>query len=177
MVLHFHPNSDYLIWTGNKDCGGTGEHCWAEAQFSRDNGRTWSFVEDYVKNCAFAKDEKLDADPTEIICEIASHTRLSKDHRDYLALIILWSWWLDGTILRRERGGCFLRMWLDLPNFQSFWLLLRYTFFYFLFFLDWSLWISFQALPSRDMLELQVSLDGSSSGSSSYYCRLDSRGW
>ena len=69
MVLHFHPNSDFLIWTGNKDCSGSGENCRAEAQFSRDNGRTWSLVEDYVKNCAFAKDEKLDADPTEIVCE------------------------------------------------------------------------------------------------------------
>ena len=56
-----------LIWTGNKDCGG--ENCRAEAQFSRDNGRSWSFVEDYVKNCAFAIDKQLDADPTEIVCE------------------------------------------------------------------------------------------------------------
>lgn len=56
-----------LIWTGNKDCGG--DNCRAEAQFTRDNGRTWTFVEDYVKNCAFAKDKHLDADPTEIVCE------------------------------------------------------------------------------------------------------------
>ena len=67
VVLHFHPNSDMLIWTGNKDCGG--DNCRAEAQFTRDNGRTWTFVEDYVKNCAFAKDKHLDADPTEIVCE------------------------------------------------------------------------------------------------------------
>lgn len=67
VVLHFHPKSDLLIWTGNKDCGG--DKCRAEAQFTRDNGRSWSFVEDYVKNCAFAKDKQLDADPTEIVCE------------------------------------------------------------------------------------------------------------
>jgi Sortilin, neurotensin receptor 3, len=67
VVLHFHPNSDMLIWTGNKDC--SGPNCRAEAQFTRDNGRTWSFVEDYVRNCAFAKDKQLEADPTEIVCE------------------------------------------------------------------------------------------------------------
>lgn len=58
-----------LIWTGNKDCGGAGETCRAEAQFSRDNGRHWVLVESYVRNCAFAKDKHLDADPTEIVCE------------------------------------------------------------------------------------------------------------
>lgn len=69
-VLHFHPTSDLLIWTGNKECiGGTGASCHAEAHYSRDNGRHWIFVDSYVRNCAFAKDAKLDADPTEIVCE------------------------------------------------------------------------------------------------------------
>ena len=69
LVLHFHPDSDMLIWIGNKDCSINVENCRAEAHFSRDNGRTWSFVESYVRNCAFAKDSHLDADPTEIVCE------------------------------------------------------------------------------------------------------------
>jgi len=68
-VLHFHPNSDFLIWTGNRDCGSNSQNCRAEAQFSRDNGRRWTFVESYVRNCAFAKDTSIDADPNEIICE------------------------------------------------------------------------------------------------------------
>lgn len=68
-VLHFHPTSDLLIWTGNRDCNGNGDTCRAEAQFSRDNGRNWDFIESYVRNCAFAKDARLDADPTEIVCE------------------------------------------------------------------------------------------------------------
>ncbi|KAJ6624911.1 Oligoxyloglucan reducing end-specific cellobiohydrolase [Mycena sp. CBHHK59/15] len=69
-VLRFHPDSDKLIWTGNKDCDGPlAQNCHAEAQYSRNNGRKWIFVENYVVNCAWAKDAKLDADPTEILCE------------------------------------------------------------------------------------------------------------
>ncbi|KAJ7626363.1 vacuolar protein sorting/targeting protein 10 [Mycena polygramma] len=69
-VLRFHPDSDRLIWTGNKDCDGPlARNCHAEAQYSRDNGRKWTFVENYVVNCAWAKDARLDADPTEILCE------------------------------------------------------------------------------------------------------------
>jgi len=69
IVLHFHPTSDFLIWTGNKDCNGNSPNCRAEAQFSRDNGRKWTFVEHYVRNCAFARDHSIDADPSEILCE------------------------------------------------------------------------------------------------------------
>jgi hypothetical protein len=68
-VLRFHPDSDNLIWTGNKDCEGKGENCHAEAQYSRDNGRKWYLVENYVRNCAWTKDKEIDADPNEILCE------------------------------------------------------------------------------------------------------------
>ncbi|PPQ80721.1 hypothetical protein CVT25_001841 [Psilocybe cyanescens] len=68
-VISFHPQSEYLIWTGNRDCEGTGNNCHAEAQYSRDNGHTWTMIDGYVRNCAFAKDRELDADPSEILCE------------------------------------------------------------------------------------------------------------
>ncbi|KAG6843132.1 vacuolar protein sorting/targeting protein PEP1, partial [Arthromyces matolae] len=68
-VLRFHPNSDYLIWTGNKDCSGSPQNCHAEAHYSRDNGRRWYMVDKYVRNCAFTKDRDLNADPSEILCE------------------------------------------------------------------------------------------------------------
>jgi len=68
-ILRFHPTSDNLIWTGNKDCGGSSQSCHVEAQYSRDNGRHWDFIEKYVRNCAFTKDKDLDTDPNEIICE------------------------------------------------------------------------------------------------------------
>ncbi|KAJ7120090.1 Oligoxyloglucan reducing end-specific cellobiohydrolase [Mycena epipterygia] len=69
-ILRFHPDSDKLIWTGNKDCDNPlSPNCHAEAQYSRDNGRKWTFVENYVVNCAWMKDIKWDADPTAIVCE------------------------------------------------------------------------------------------------------------
>ena len=79
-VLHFHPTSDLLIWTGNRDCNGRAENCRAEAQYSRDNGRSWVYVESYVRNCAFAKDKQLDADPTEIVCESYRDKKGSQRH-------------------------------------------------------------------------------------------------
>lgn len=69
MVLHFHPNSDRLIWTGDRDCEGSGATCNAEAQYSRDNGRNWNKIDNYIRNCAWAEDAALFVDPTEIICE------------------------------------------------------------------------------------------------------------
>ena len=70
-VLQFHPDrSDWIIWTGDEGCsGGGGSECHAEAHFSRDNGRKWTLVEKYVRNCAWARDKKLLVDPSQILCE------------------------------------------------------------------------------------------------------------
>ncbi|KAF9236101.1 hypothetical protein BU15DRAFT_64291 [Melanogaster broomeanus] len=40
-----------------------------QALFSRDNGRSWNFIEDYVVNCDWARDNELLVDRTQIICE------------------------------------------------------------------------------------------------------------
>ena len=69
-VLHFHPeHSDWIIWTGDEGCNGEGNTCHAEAHFSRDNGRRWTLVEKYVRNCAWARDKGLLVDPSQILCE------------------------------------------------------------------------------------------------------------
>lgn len=68
-VFNFHPTSDYLLYVGNKDCEGVGTQCHAEAFFSRDNGRRWTEVEKYVRNCAWARDSDLKVDATQILCE------------------------------------------------------------------------------------------------------------
>lgn len=70
-ILHFHPQqSDYLLWTGNVNCAGSvSADCHVETYFSRDNGRKWEFVEKYVRNCAWARDDELKIDPTQILCE------------------------------------------------------------------------------------------------------------
>lgn len=68
-VLRFQFESDYLIWVGNVGCESGGDRCRAEAQYSHDHGRTWNFVEDYVVNCDWARDDKLRVDATQILCE------------------------------------------------------------------------------------------------------------
>ncbi|KAL4245130.1 Vacuolar protein sorting/targeting protein 10 [Abortiporus biennis] len=69
-VLQFHPSkSDYLIWSGSVDCQNFGRNCHAEAYYTTNNGRTWNFVEKYVRNCAWARDAELLADPNQILCE------------------------------------------------------------------------------------------------------------
>ncbi|EDR05454.1 uncharacterized protein LACBIDRAFT_303186 [Laccaria bicolor S238N-H82] len=40
VTVHFHPNIDNLLWTGNRGCSAQAQSCHAEAQvYSRDNGR------------------------------------------------------------------------------------------------------------------------------------------
>lgn len=69
-VIRFQPVADEIIWTGNRDCEkGVFGDCHAEAFYSRDNGRIWKSIDTYVVNCAWAADTKLNADPTEILCE------------------------------------------------------------------------------------------------------------
>lgn len=68
-VMRFHPESDYLIWTGDEGCSERGEDCHAVSHYSRDNGRTWVLLDKYVRNCAWARDATLYTDPSEIICE------------------------------------------------------------------------------------------------------------
>ena len=71
-VLHFHPTSDYLIWTGNADCEGgatANGKCRAIAYYSTDNGRNWRTIEEYIRNCAWARDAQLKIDRTQVLCE------------------------------------------------------------------------------------------------------------
>lgn len=68
-VLRFHPESDYLIWTGDEGCSERGDNCHAVSHYSRDNGRSWTLLDTYVRNCAWARDATLYTDPSEIICE------------------------------------------------------------------------------------------------------------
>ncbi|GLB41498.1 putative functions as a sorting receptor in the Golgi compartment required for the intracellular sorting and delivery of soluble vacuolar proteins, like carboxypeptidase Y (CPY) and proteinase A [Lyophyllum shimeji] len=134
-VLRFHPTSDNLIWTGNRDCEGDGRNCHAEAMYSRDNGRNWYFVEKYVRNCAFTKDKDLDADPNEIICESYPKKEGNQKH-------------MEGTPMELVVGSNFFarktKMFDQVVGFAKFseFLVVAAT------------------QPSGRSLELQVSLDG-----------------
>ncbi|KAF7345047.1 Sortilin [Mycena venus] len=72
LALRFHPEPDTLIWLGDRDCKDF-RACHVEAQYSLDNGQTWTFVEKYVVNCAWAVGTKLVADEREILCESYSN--------------------------------------------------------------------------------------------------------
>ncbi|KAJ7050284.1 hypothetical protein C8F01DRAFT_1179240 [Mycena amicta] len=71
-TLHFHPETDKILWIGDRDCGDPHaweeteipSYCHAEVQYTRNNGRVWSFIENYVRNCDWGL-----STPTEIWCE------------------------------------------------------------------------------------------------------------
>ncbi|KAJ7725948.1 hypothetical protein B0H16DRAFT_275953 [Mycena metata] len=136
-VLRFHPDSDKLIWTGNKDCEGPlARNCHAEAQYSRNNGRIWTFVENYVVNCVWAKDLRLDADPTEIMCEsyqnkMGSQRFFQADNP--LALV-------EGSSYFTKKKKLFDRV-VGFAEFSEFLMVA-------------------ELLPQKRSLDLQISLDG-----------------
>ncbi|PSR72220.1 hypothetical protein PHLCEN_2v11927, partial [Hermanssonia centrifuga] len=69
-VLHFHPlKSDYLIWSGSKNCESFTDPCHVEAFYTLDNGRSWERIDEYMRNCAWARDSELLIDPNQILCE------------------------------------------------------------------------------------------------------------
>ncbi|KAK7456441.1 vacuolar protein sorting/targeting protein PEP1 [Stygiomarasmius scandens] len=135
-VLRFQPtNSDHLIWVGDKDCDTLNE-CRAEAHYSSNNGKKWEFIERYVVNCAWAADTKLQADPTEIICESYSIKRGSQkmlSNENKLELI-------EGKQFYKKKQ----KLFDEVVGFAKF---SEYL-------------VVAEMLPSRQFLDLQVSLDG-----------------
>jgi hypothetical protein len=121
-AIHFHLNSDNLIWTGNRGCSAQARSCHAEAQYSTDNELKWSLVDIYVRNCTCAKDVELNTDPSEIICE-SYRDKKGNQHsfRNENPMELV-----TGQTITQIRGG-FLVMSLALRSSQSFWSLLRYV--------------------------------------------------
>ncbi|KAK4046163.1 vacuolar protein sorting/targeting protein PEP1 [Microbotryomycetes sp. JL201] len=70
-LLDFHPlHADWLIWTGHKDCSETDSpKCRAVAHYSKDNGRNWYKIDEYVRVCSWGRDKKLRIDEKIIFCE------------------------------------------------------------------------------------------------------------
>ncbi|KAF8798604.1 vacuolar protein sorting/targeting protein 10 [Phlegmacium glaucopus] len=137
-VIHFHPTSDLLIWTGNRDCNSdTKDNCHVEAHYSDNNGRHWQFVESYVRNCAFAKDARLEADPTEIVCESYKDKQGSQTYfgKNPLELVVGRNYFEKSSKRRLFENV------VGFTKFSEF-------------------FVVAEVLPSRGTLELQVSLDG-----------------
>lgn len=71
-LISFHPQqTDWLIWVGEADCSDLGENgnCRAEAWYTTDNGRKWTYIESYVRQCSWARDNDLKIDGRLILCE------------------------------------------------------------------------------------------------------------
>lgn len=137
-VLRFQPISDNLIWTGNVDCDqGFFENCHAEAHYTRDNGRTWRFVEKYVVNCAWATDTKLNADPTEILCE--SYAKKEGSQRFFTGS--------DNALELVEGAGFYSKKKKLFDHVVGFAKFSEYL-------------VVAELLPEQRSLDLQVSLDG-----------------
>ncbi|WWD19083.1 hypothetical protein CI109_103541 [Kwoniella shandongensis] len=84
-ILDFHPTKpDWLIYTGSIDCQNTlSTSCRAVAYYSTDHGRRWKKIEEYVRNCAWARDKRLKIDEREIICESYRNKKGSQTSGDY----------------------------------------------------------------------------------------------
>ncbi|KAM0751951.1 putative signal sequence binding protein [Meredithblackwellia eburnea MCA 4105] len=70
-LLDFHPlRPDWLIWTGMKDCSeADSKSCRAVAYYTKDNGRNWGQIEEYVRICSWGRDKNLRLDEKIIFCE------------------------------------------------------------------------------------------------------------
>ncbi|KAF8677682.1 Vacuolar protein sorting/targeting protein VPS10 [Rhizoctonia solani] len=69
-LLSFHPlQSDWLIYTGQTNCGSDKTNCHVEAYYTLNHGRTWTSIEKYVKTCTWARTANLRIDQHLILCE------------------------------------------------------------------------------------------------------------
>lgn len=84
-ILDFHPTRpDWLIFTGSIDCSSTlSSSCRAVAYYTTDNGYRWKEIEQYVRNCAWARDARLKIDEREILCESYKTKKGSQRSWDY----------------------------------------------------------------------------------------------
>ncbi|CAH7670748.1 hypothetical protein PPACK8108_LOCUS5483 [Phakopsora pachyrhizi] len=79
-LLDFHPTrSDWLIWSGSEGCLSREKaNCKAVAFYTKDNGRYWSKIDDYVRVCSWGRDKKFKVEERAIYCESYLHKRGSQ---------------------------------------------------------------------------------------------------
>ena len=154
-VLRFQPRSDSLIWIGEVGCDGNGESCHAQAQYSRDNGRNWQFIEDYVLNCDWARDKELLVDPNQILCESYQNKQGSQrlfGPDNALQLISGRDYYSKKTKLFEHVVG--------FTKFSEYLIVAQVSVTSLLRVFVCDVFTFGQYLPARNALDLQVSLDG-----------------
>ncbi|KAE8260254.1 hypothetical protein A4X13_0g482 [Tilletia indica] len=83
-LIGFNPREPkWLIWTGQHDCdhGPTSPNCRARAWYSLDEGNNWSKIDEYVKTCAWPREQHYKENPQTIICE--SYKKKSGSQRSF----------------------------------------------------------------------------------------------
>ncbi|SCV67566.1 BQ2448_5177 [Microbotryum intermedium] len=70
-LLDFHPlRSDWLIWTGQQSCADPDSmSCRGIAHYTKNNGRSWDKIDEYVRVCSWGRDKQLHIDEKIIFCE------------------------------------------------------------------------------------------------------------
>ncbi|SCZ93735.1 BZ3500_MvSof-1268-A1-R1_Chr6-3g08852 [Microbotryum saponariae] len=70
-LLDFHPlRSDWLIWTGQQSCTDPDStSCRIIAHYTKNNGRSWDKIDEYVRVCSWGRDKRLHIDEKIIFCE------------------------------------------------------------------------------------------------------------
>ncbi|ODN82335.1 signal sequence binding protein [Cryptococcus wingfieldii CBS 7118] len=84
-IIDFHPTKpDWIIFTGSIDCDDAlSTSCRAIAHYSTEHGRRWRKIDEYVRICAWARDQRLKIDEREIICESYKNKKGSQISGDY----------------------------------------------------------------------------------------------
>ncbi|KAG1874291.1 hypothetical protein F4604DRAFT_1763753 [Suillus subluteus] len=143
-VLRFQPRTEYVIWIGNVDCQSGFDNCHAQAQYTWNNGQDWRWVEDYVVNCDWARDEELRIDSSQILCESYANKQGSQvffGSNNALQLV-------SGTDYYATKNKLFDHV-VGFTKFSEFLIVAEY-------------------LPMRGTLNIQVSLDGRTFASGSF---------
>ncbi|KAG1738508.1 hypothetical protein EDB19DRAFT_894550 [Suillus lakei] len=143
-VVRFQTRSDYLIWIGNVDCESGYENCRAQAQYTRNNGRDWQLVEDYIVNCDWVDGGELRIDTSRILCESYANKQGSQvfPGKDNALQLV------SGTDYYTKKTKLFDHV-VGFTKFSKFLIVAEY-------------------LRARGTLNLQVSLDGRTFTSGSF---------
>ncbi|KAL5489710.1 VPS10_1 [Sanghuangporus weigelae] len=71
-ILSFNPSIEYLIWVGDAGCDGSQSraNCHTEAYYAVNHGRSWEFVESYIRHCEWTREAETIRDSSQITCEV-----------------------------------------------------------------------------------------------------------
>lgn len=90
-MLSFHPTrADWLIYVGALECKEVfSSTCRAVAYYSTNHGGKWYKLDEYVRECGWARDEKFKVDEQLIMCESYKNKKGSQRSSEYNSLQLI----------------------------------------------------------------------------------------